>query len=126
MFEKLKSGNQGKRKYNIPQDLTREEKKELEKIIERAREDDGVPRTAQQTVPFQRMYKDGICRTRDHYYTKSIEFQDINYQLAQQEDKQAIFDEWCSFMNFFDSSVKFELSFVNMSTDAEAFEKSVV
>lgn len=125
MFEKLKSGNQGKRKYNIPQDLTREEKKELEKIIERAREDDGVPRTAQQTVPFQRMYKDGICRTRDHYYTKSIEFQDINYQLAQQEDKQAIFDEWCSFMNFFDSSVKFELSFVNMSTDAEAFEKSV-
>ena len=46
-------------------------------------------------------------------------------QLAQQEDKQAIFDEWCSFINFFDSSVKFELSFVNMSTDAEAFANQV-
>ena len=44
----------------------------------------------------------------------------INYQLAQQEDKTAIFDEWCSFLNFFDSSIHFELSFMNLSTDAES------
>ena len=54
-----------------------------------------------------------------------IQFQDINYQLAQQEDKTAIFDEWCSFLNFFDSSIHFELSFMNLSTDAESFEKSI-
>ena len=61
----------------------------------------------------------------DNYYTKTIQYQDINYQLAQQEDKTAIFDEWCSFLNFFDSSIHFELSFMNMGTDAESFEKSV-
>ena len=49
----------------------------------------------------------------------------INYQLAQQEDKTAIFEEWCSFLNFFDSSIKFELSFVNMATDSTEFEKSI-
>ena len=74
---------------------------------------------------FDRMFQDGICRVRDGYYTKTIQFQDINYQLAQQEDRAAIFEEWCSFLNFFDSSVRFELSFVNMCTASEAFEKTV-
>ena len=71
------------------------------------------------------MFPDGICRVTDRYYTKTIQFQDINYQLAQQEDKTAIFEEWCSFLNFFDSSIHFELSFMNMSTDADAFERSI-
>lgn len=71
------------------------------------------------------MFPDGICRVRDNYYTKTLQFQDINYQLAQQEDQKAIFEEWCSFLNFFDSSIHFELSFMNMSTDAESFEKNI-
>lgn len=64
-----------------------------------------VPRTAQESIPFQRMFEDGTCRVRPGYYTRTIQYQDINYQLAQQEDKTAIFEEWCSFLNFFDSSI---------------------
>lgn len=71
------------------------------------------------------MFPDGICRVSDNYYTKTIQFQDINYQLAQQEDKTAIFEEWCSFLNFFDSSVQFQLSFVNLAADAGDFEKNI-
>ena len=84
-----------------------------------------VPRTAQQSIPMQRMFEDGTCRVKANYYTRTIQYQDINYQLAQQEDKTAIFEEWCSFLNFFDSSIKFELSFVNMATDSTEFEKSI-
>ena len=84
-----------------------------------------VPHTAQESIPFQRMFEDGTCRVRPGYYTRTITYQDINYQLAQQEDKTAIFEEWCSFLNFFDSSVRFELSFVNTATDSEDFEKSI-
>ena len=121
----------GKKKKTNPQSapapvkLSRKEQKELEAALKRAKRDDGVPRTAQQSIPFQRMFPDGICRVTERYYTKTIQFQDINYQLAQQEDKTAIFEEWCSFLNFFDSSIHFELSFMNMSTDADAFEKSI-
>lgn len=97
----------------------------MQEIIERAKRDDGIPRTAQQSIPFQRMFPDGICRVSDRYYTKTIQYQDINYQLAQQEDKTAIFEGWCSFLNFFDSSIHFELSFMNMATDAEVFEKNI-
>ena len=71
------------------------------------------------------MFPDGICRVSDRYYTKTIQFQDINYQLAQQEDKTAIFEEWCGFLNFFDSSIHFELSFMNMATDMERFEHRI-
>ena len=84
-----------------------------------------IPHTAQQSIPMQRMFEDGTCRVRANYYTRTIAYQDINYQLAQQEDKNAIFEEWCSFLNFFDSSIKFELSFVNMATDSSEFEKSI-
>ena len=109
----------------MPANLNRKQQREIKAVVERAKKDNGIPQTAQQSIPFQRMFPDGICRVTDSYYTKTIQFQDINYQLAQQEDKTAIFDEWCSFLNFFDSSVQFELSFMNMSTDAESFEKSI-
>ena len=97
----------------------------MQEVIDRARKNDGVPRTAQQSIPFDRMFPDGICRVGENYYTKTIQFQDINYQLAQQEDKTAIFEEWCGFLNFFDSSIHFELSFMNMATDAESFEARI-
>ena len=53
-----------------------------------------VPRTAQESIPFQRMFEDGTCRVRPGYYTRTIQYQDINYQLAQPEDRTAIFEEW--------------------------------
>ena len=109
----------------MPKHLTKAQARQVQKIIDRARRDDHVPRTAQQSIPFQRMFPDGICRVSDRYYTKTIQYQDINYQLAQQEDKTAIFEEWCSFLNFFDSSIRFELSFMNLATDAAAFEQSI-
>ena len=109
----------------MPKNLTKAQARQVQEVIDRARRDDGIPRTAQQSIPFQRMFPDGICRVSDRYYTKTIQYQDINYQLAQQEDKTAIFEEWCSFLNFFDSSIHFELSFMNMATDAEVFEKNI-
>lgn len=122
MFFKKKKQVQ---EVNIPGNLNRKQQKEIKAVVDRAQKDTGVPQTAQQSIPFQRIFPDGICRVMDSFYTKTVQFQDINYQLAQQEDKTAIFDEWCSFLNFFDSSIHFELSFMNMSTDAESFEKSI-
>lgn len=97
----------------------------VRQIVKNARKNDGIPKTAQQSIPFDRMFPDGICRVGLDYYTKTVQFQDINYQLAQQEDKTEIFEEWCAFLNFFDSSVKFQLSFENMATDVSDFEKSI-
>ena len=61
------------------------------------------------------MRQDGICQVTRNHYTKTIQFRDINYQLSDNEDKQAIFDSWCDFLNYFDSSVSFQLSFINLT-----------
>lgn len=125
MLDFLKKKNQEKRTFKMPEGLSKADQMAVREIVRNARKNDGVPQTAQQSIPFDRMFPDGICRVGLDYYTKTVQFQDINYQLAQQEDKTEIFEEWCAFLNFFDSSVKFQLSFENMSTDVSDFEKSI-
>ena len=120
-----KNLRKNKKEYQIPENLSGADKKRVERIIKKAQKYDGIPRTAQQTIPFQRMFQDGICRVGKDYYTKTIEFQDINYQLALPEDQTSIFGEWCGFLNYFDSSVSAQFSFMNMATDADLFKKSI-
>ena len=106
--------------------LTRAEKKQIEAAIARAKNQDKKKKSAQDSIPFERMYQDGVCRVKPGYYTKTIQFQDINYQLNQNEDKTAIFEGWCDFLNYFDSSVKFQLSFMNMAANKDTYGQSIV
>ena len=113
-------------KKPIQRKLSREERNRIESAIARAKRDSKVPATAQQTIPYLRMHPDGICQATDALYTKTIQFQDINYQLAQNEDKTAIFDGWCDFLNYFDSSIRFQFSFLNLSASIEEFEQFIL
>ena len=106
--------------------LTAAEKKQIEAAIARAKGTDSKHKSAQDSIPFQRMFPDGICRVTDNYYTKTVRFYDINYQLSQNEDKMAIFDGWCDFLNYFDPSIRFQFSFVNQSTDQDSTAQSIV
>ena len=81
--------------------------------------------SAQDSIPFERMFPDGICRVEGKFYSKTIQFQDINYQLSQNEDKDAIFDGWCDFLNYFDASVRFQFSFVNSAANKETYRDRI-
>ena len=105
--------------------LTRAERHQIDAAVARAKQTDKKEKSAQDSIPFQQMFPDGICRVTDNYYTKTIQFQDINYQLNQNEDKEAIFEGWSDFLNYFDSSIKFQLSFLNLSATQDSFAKSV-
>ena len=105
--------------------LTKAEKQKIDAAILMARNKNKKEKTAQDSITFQKMYPDGICRVTDNLYTKTIRFHDINYQLAQNEDKTAIFESWCDFLNYFDSSIYFQLSFLNMTANANDYESSV-
>ena len=105
--------------------LTRAEKRQIEAAIARAKNQDKKKKSAQDSIPFERMFPDGICRVNPGYFTKTIQFQDINYQLSQNEDKTAIFEGWCDFLNYFDSSVKFQLSFMNMAANKDTYGQSI-
>ena len=84
-----------------------------------------VPQTAQQTIPYREMFRDGICKVREGYYTKTIEYEDINYSVASSEDQSAIFDGYCGFLNYFDSAFPFQMSFVNQRSRRDRYRVNI-
>ena len=105
--------------------LSRADRKQIEAAIARANRTDKKEKSAQDSIPYERMWADGICKVADGRYTKTVQFQDINYQLSQNEDKTAIFEGWCDFLNYFDSSIHFQLSFLNLVASRETFASSI-
>ena len=105
--------------------LSRADRKQIEAAIARANRTDKKKKSAQDSIPYERMWPDGICRVAGSRYTKTIQFQDINYQLSQNEDKTAIFEGWCDFLNYFDSSIQFQLSFLNLAASEETFARAI-
>ena len=108
-----------------PPHLTRSQRKRIDAAIARANRSDRKETSAQESIPYERMWPDGICRVAAQYYTKTIQFLDINYQLNQDEDKTAIFEGWGDFLNYFDSSIHFQLSFLNLPVEQEAVTRSL-
>ena len=106
--------------------LTRDEKRRLKALMRQRQQEPRGRQSAQETIPYLRMWPDGICRVTDTYYTKTIQFQDINYQLAQNDDKTSIFEGWCDFLNYFDSAIHLQFSFLNLTASAESFEQSIL
>ena len=103
--------------------LTRRERKEIEAVI-RKYKGDGKPHTAQDTIPYQAMYPDGICYLGGMSYSGCIEFFDINYQLAQPDDQTAIFEYLCDLYNYLDASIHVQFTFANRKTDKEQLARS--
>ena len=105
--------------------LSAAEKKRIVTQMKKDKHAKKIPKSAQQTIPYVEMCRDGICKVNSRLYTKTIRFYDINYQLAQNEDKTAIFENWCDFLNYFDSTIFVQLSFINQRTNINEFKKSI-
>ena len=70
ILEKLTAKNKKQDDIRMPSHLSAAEQKQVQTVIDRARGDSTVPHSAQDSIPFQRMFPDGICRVTDNYYTK--------------------------------------------------------
>ena len=110
------------RKARLEEEKERRRRKKKEKEEKKAKE---KQISAQNTIPYREMAKDGTCRVKEHTYSRTIRFYDINYQLAQNEDKSAIFESWCDFLNYFDSSIHVQLSFINHKSSMSEYEKVI-
>ena len=104
--------------------LTAAEKREIRKIMERAK-GDGKPHSAQDTLPFRQMYPDGLCKLDDTTWSRCIEFEDVNYQLAQPDAQTAIFEGLCDLYNSHDSSIDMQISLPCRHMNREDFVKRI-
>lgn len=81
--------------------------------------------SVQDSLPYLRMLRDGICQITKDKYNKTIRFFDINYQLATEEDKESIFTKFSSFLNYFGPEVEIELSYVNKLGKNEEIQQNI-
>ena len=71
------------------------------------------------------MLRDGICQIDVNKFNKTIRFYDINYQLSTEEDKEAIFNQFSDFLNYFDPNVDIQFSYINHIGKNEEVEKNI-
>lgn len=96
--------------------LSLKEKKrlaEIRHILSGKGKEKEIPTTAQKTITFEKMYRDGTCLVKKGFYTRMVEFHDINYDLLEVEDQSDILELYSRLINYFDPSVKFELVLFN-------------
>lgn len=105
------------RKNNAPLVKVHLSKKERKQIESRIRKLSKKVYSVQTTIPYLEMFKDGICQVSENYYTKTIRFSDIDYQLVDYDSAGKIFDDYCRILNYFDEKIHFQLTFENQTID---------
>ena len=84
-----------------------------------------TPGSSQDTLPYLRMYRDGLCEVEAGLYSRTIQFYDINYRLSKDERKSKIFNQYCALLNSLDTSVHLQLSFHNQYIDLDELKRDV-
>jgi len=105
-FIKFRYLRDGKREYKRKRSKSTKKKNSIFDLIKSP-----PPITSQETIYYKSMYNDGICQVTGDYFSKAIEFSDTNYHLESDEKKSEIFDNYCSFINYFDNTVSVQFSF---------------
>lgn len=123
--QELKVGN---KKIVIPMKgkIEPKVKKELEKAVKKAKIKGKIPESAQDTVPYKIPYEDGIFESADGYFTQTIAFEDITYQLLDNEPKNILFERWCTLINYFNPDIHFQFNYGNLEMDKEEYAKDFV
>lgn len=103
--------------------IDKQTKKELEKMVRKAKIKGDIPESAQDTIPYKIPYPDGIFESADGYYTQTIAFDDITYQLLDNEPKNMLFERWCRLINYFDPDIHFQWNYGNMEIDKGEYAK---
>ena len=118
----------GKKRIVIPMQgpIDPKVKKELEKAVKKAKVKGEIPESAQDTIPYKIPYEDGIFESADGYFTQAIAFEDITYQLLDNDPKNILFERWCTLLNYFSPEIHFQFCYGNMEMDQEEYAKDFV
>ena len=103
--------------------LTAADRRRIEKAVRRAKKEGKIARTAQQTIPYEEMHRDGVCRITNRLYSKSVVCEDINYAELSDDEKAVLFELYCKLVNYFGPFVGFELSVVCYPADLAEYRK---
>lgn len=105
--------------------LTKEEKKILSARMAEIKAEGKIKGTVQNTIPYNVMYRDGICEVSENFYSMTVQFFDANYSIAEFDEQNNIFDKYCDIINLFDNTIRFQLTFENQNRSKDKLMKTV-
>ena len=77
-----------------------------------------IPKSVQQTIPIDRLYKDGIFKC-GHTYSKTWRFSDINYAVASDDDQLSMFLAHSALINGLPTDALAKISVFNRTLSRE-------
>lgn len=93
----------------------------LKRLLEKQKKSN----TVQSTIKYRRMFEDGTCEIVEGFYSKTIKFSDITYQLLDRDGKVDVFAQYCEFLNYFDPEIHVQLSIINRAIDKADFKNQM-
>lgn len=121
--QEVKIGKHKKIYVPLTGKIDKQTKKELERMVRKSKLKGEIPESAQDTIPYKIPYPDGIFESADGYYTQTIAFSDITYQLLDNDPKNMLFERWCRMINYFDPDIHFQFNYANMEMDKGEYAK---
>lgn len=84
-----------------------------------------LPRSVQDAIPISTVYDDGLFRVGKNQYSRTYKFEDINYQVASEADKETMFERYCALLNSLDSNATTKITINNRKLNQADFEKRI-
>ena len=81
--------------------------------------------TAQKVLQYEALTDTGICVLGDNHYSVTLKLEDIDYQLAPEDDQQGIVEQYAQFINSFDAGQSVQLTVLNRHLDREVLSRAV-
>ena len=85
-----------------------------------------IPKTVQESIPYIRVFENGIIEPEKGRYSKTYLLEDVNFQIASQEEQENIFLAYSDLLNTFGTDVDIQISINNRNIDAAEFQKKVL
>ena len=79
----------------------------------------------QDAIPISTVYDDGLFRVGKNQYSRTYKFEDINYQVASEADKETMFERYCALLNSLDSNATTKITINNRKLNQADFEKRI-
>ena len=85
-----------------------------------------VPKTAQKTIPFQEAYENGLFLNYDGSYSLIFSFQNIDYSLFRDEEKQEIYKKYTQLINTIPTDIHFQEFLMNTDIDTGTLTETLL
>ena len=85
-----------------------------------------IPKTIQDVIPIQRIWKDGIFLVGKNKYSYTFKLSDINYAVASKEGKEAMFLDYSELLNSFDNGATTKITIALRRVNKKEFEKNIL